>query len=75
MTSDDHHPRESSDNEPLPAINSIHKGRVKSIQDYGAFISIENFKKQGLCHISQISKNKLEGGKDGKIIFSIHFVT
>jgi polyribonucleotide nucleotidyltransferase len=59
----------TTSDEPLPAVNSIHLGRVKSIQDYGAFIAIEGFKKQGLCHITQITKNKLEGKEGVKILY------
>jgi len=49
--------------EEPPELFSVYKGKIASIQEYGAFVAIEGFKKQGLVHISQISKQHLEGGR------------
>jgi polyribonucleotide nucleotidyltransferase len=44
-------------------INHIYNGYVKKITNYGAFIEI--FKgTEGLCHISEISKNRINNIKD-----------
>jgi polyribonucleotide nucleotidyltransferase len=45
--------------EPMPELYSVLRGKVVSIQDYGAFVALEGRKRQGLCHVSQISKQKV----------------
>ncbi len=39
-------------------IGKIYKGRVVSIKDFGAFIEI--FGKEGLCHISELSHQRIQ---------------
>ncbi|KAF9429518.1 Nucleolar protein of 40 kDa [Podila epigama] len=46
--------------EPVPELYSIHRGKVVRVEDYGAFIQIPGFKKQGLVHKSQASRHFTE---------------
>eukprot|EP00128_Syssomonas_multiformis_P011240 Colp12_sorted_trinity150504_noHs@24878 len=50
--------------EKLPELFSIHKGRVKTVTDYGAFVEIEGYRKNGLVHVSQLSGVKIEHPSD-----------
>lgn len=43
-----------------PELDSIHQGTVRRIQDFGAFVSIDGFDRDGLLHISCISSQKLD---------------
>ncbi|PFH32352.1 S1 RNA binding domain-containing protein [Besnoitia besnoiti] len=43
-----------------PELDSIHQGTIRRIQDFGAFVSIEGFDRDGLLHISCISSQKLD---------------
>ncbi|XP_061174638.1 zinc finger CCHC domain-containing protein 17-like [Saccostrea echinata] len=52
--------RESDSNEPMPALHSIFYGEVASVQQYGVFVKIPEFKKQGLVHKSQMSKVRVD---------------
>ncbi|XP_062596071.1 zinc finger CCHC domain-containing protein 17-like [Saccostrea cucullata] len=52
--------RESDSNEPMPALHSIFYGEVASVQQYGVFVKIPDFKKQGLVHKSQMSKVRVD---------------
>jgi len=38
------------------------------IQSYGAFVSIEGFRRQGLVHISQVTKDRLEAEELPKVL-------
>lgn len=44
---------------PLPVVNNIYKGTVRSIKDFGVFISLYDGNVQlqpdGMCHVSQLS--------------------
>ncbi|PHJ23156.1 s1 rna binding domain-containing protein [Cystoisospora suis] len=44
----------------IPELDSVHQGTVRRIQDFGAFISIDGFDRDGLLHISCISSQKLD---------------
>ena len=51
--------REHESQEALPKFGLIYKGEVRNVQEYGAFIAIDGFRrKEGLWHVSQI---KIEG--------------
>lgn len=39
--------------EKMPELYSIHHGKVRRIETYGAFLELEGFRKHGLIHISQ----------------------
>nr|PIL97559.1 S1 RNA binding domain-containing protein [Toxoplasma gondii COUG] len=43
-----------------PELDSIHQGTVRRIQEFGAFVSIDGFDRDGLLHISCISSQKLD---------------
>ncbi|KAG8464185.1 hypothetical protein KFE25_003248 [Diacronema lutheri] len=43
-----------------PALFSIHRGTVRSHMPFGAFIELDGFAKQGLCHISQLSDSRVD---------------
>uniref|UniRef100_A0A0X3NQG5 Nucleolar protein of n=2 Tax=Schistocephalus solidus TaxID=70667 RepID=A0A0X3NQG5_SCHSO len=45
-------------------LNSIVKGKVVSIKDFGAFVSIEGSVKQGLVHRSQISNHRVDDASE-----------
>ena len=42
-----------------PEVGRIYEGTVKCIKDFGAFIEILPGK-EGLCHISKLSRNRIE---------------
>ncbi|CDJ40880.1 S1 RNA-binding domain containing protein, putative [Eimeria tenella] len=44
----------------IPELNSIHRGTVKRIQAFGAFVALDGFDRDGLLHISCISKDKID---------------
>ena len=54
-----------------PEPGTIYQGTVKSIKDFGAFIEILPGK-EGLCHISKLSHNRVEKVtdvlKEGQVI-------
>ena len=37
-----------------PELHSIHEGRVRSVRDFGAFIRLPGYDRDGLVHISQV---------------------
>ena len=41
---------------PTPELNSIHRGTVCNITNFGCFVSIPDFENQGLVHISELTK-------------------
>jgi len=47
-------------NEAPPAIFSVHRGEVKNIQSFGAFVQMEGFSKHGLVHVSQMADFRVE---------------
>jgi len=50
--------------EPLPPLNSIHRGVVTNIKQFGAFVELEGFKRQGLVHISRLANSRVEAVED-----------
>eukprot|EP01117_Protostelium_nocturnum_P011897 TRINITY_DN4343_c0_g1_i1.p1 TRINITY_DN4343_c0_g1~~TRINITY_DN4343_c0_g1_i1.p1 ORF type:complete len:385 (+),score=154.92 TRINITY_DN4343_c0_g1_i1:80-1234(+) len=70
---DDDHRKRMQQKQSLPIqLYSVHKGIVKSIQDYGAFVQFgEDGEEQGLIHISQFSFNRIEGKEDVKKILDV----
>ena len=46
-----------------PQVNKIYEGKVAKIMDFGAFVNISP-NKDGLVHISQISKERVENVRD-----------
>lgn len=54
----DSHHNESNQNQ-IPKLYSIHRGKINSIKEFGAFVSLDKFKLQGLLHKSQISDNPI----------------
>ena len=42
---------------PPPAVGSIHRGAVKRIESYGAFVTLEGFS-DGMVHVSQLSRSQ-----------------
>jgi predicted RNA-binding protein with RPS1 domain len=57
-------PDRITDEEPIPELYSIHRGRVKSMQSYGCFVEIPGFRKHGLVHISQMADRRVEECSD-----------
>ncbi|KAF9916626.1 Nucleolar protein of 40 kDa [Lobosporangium transversale] len=49
---------------PLPDLYSIHRGQVVRVEDYGAFVQIPGFRKQGLVHKRQTSNHFTENVSD-----------
>ena len=49
---------ENAMNKPPPAVGSIHRGAVKRIESYGAFVTLEGFS-DGMVHVSQQSQSKI----------------
>ncbi|CAL2033419.1 hypothetical protein CAEBREN_12329 [Caenorhabditis brenneri] len=47
-------------------VGKIYDGRVNSIQSFGAFITLDGFrqKQEGLCHISQLCKERVQAVAD-----------
>ena len=43
-------------------IGKVYKGRITSIKDFGMFVEI--FGKEGLCHISEISHQRIQSMHD-----------
>ena len=46
-----------------PEVGTIYKGTVKRLMDFGAFIEILPGK-EGLCHISKLSKERVNSVED-----------
>jgi polyribonucleotide nucleotidyltransferase len=46
-----------------PEVGTVYKGEVKRLMDFGAFIEILPGK-EGLCHISKLSKERVERVED-----------
>lgn len=57
------------DHDKMPDLNYIFNGEVASVTDYGVFIKIPGFKKQGLVHKSQMSNARID---DPSEMLSIH---
>ena len=45
-------------------MNSIHQGRVASLQKYGCFVEIDGFSRNGLVHISRLSSRRVESAEE-----------
>ena len=56
--------RSSDARASLPALDSIHKGRVASLQNYGCFVEIDGFSGNGLVHISCLASRRVENAAD-----------
>ncbi len=50
---DGHKAKRFYDNEKLPPLYSVHKGVVRAIRPFGAFVQMDGYRRQGLVHISQ----------------------
>ena len=48
----------------FPEVGTIHRGSVRKLESYGAFIEIPPFRTNGLCHVSQLSKQRVETSSD-----------
>ena len=44
----------------MPELYSVLKGEVRKLESFGAFCSLEGFRKQGLLHLSQLSAHRVE---------------
>lgn len=57
---------ESSRRPEVAEVGKIYDGRVNSIQTFGAFITLDGFrqKQEGLCHISQLCKERVQAVAD-----------
>ena len=49
--------RNANEVEPFkpPDVGSIHWGKVISVHPFGAFVRLDTFAKDGLCHVSQLT--------------------
>jgi predicted RNA-binding protein with RPS1 domain len=56
-----YHDRGDGKSDRPPPVDSIERGEVMRIEDYGAFVQLERYRgMRGLVHISQISEGRLE---------------
>ncbi|XP_066529624.1 nucleolar protein of 40 kDa [Hoplias malabaricus] len=53
-------PREPAGLDGLPELYSILRGEVASVTDYGAFVKIPGYRKQGLVHKSEMSASRVD---------------
>ncbi|GMI34866.1 hypothetical protein TeGR_g918 [Tetraparma gracilis] len=49
---------------PAPEEGSVHDGTVKSVHDFGVFLRLPGFQHDAMCHVSQISTDRVEHPKD-----------
>jgi polyribonucleotide nucleotidyltransferase len=55
----------SSSSEMLaPEVFSVHRGQVSKVEEFGAFISIAGYRKQGLVHKSQLATYRVDSVGD-----------
>ncbi|KAG9279841.1 nucleolar protein of 40 kDa [Astyanax mexicanus] len=52
--------REPAGLDGLPELYSILRGEVASVTDYGAFVKIPGYRKQGLVHKSEMSATRID---------------
>ncbi|XP_056597409.1 nucleolar protein of 40 kDa [Triplophysa dalaica] len=62
----DEYMREPEGLDGLPPLYSIIKGEVATVTEYGAFVKIPGYRKQGLVHKSEMSACRVE--KPGEIV-------
>lgn len=53
-----------NESKDFPKLNSIHKGICKSVRDFGAFVQLPGFFSNGLVHMSQLAKFKVENASE-----------
>ncbi|KAI9029500.1 hypothetical protein DFJ74DRAFT_765296 [Hyaloraphidium curvatum] len=57
-------PRRGDDG-PVPPLNSIQRGKVVRLEEYGAFVELQDFpRRHGMIHKSQLSKYKVDRPSD-----------
>jgi len=56
--------KQTFNEENLPEEGDIFQGKVMKIESFGAFVSLPNCRTQGLLHISQLSKERVENVND-----------
>lgn len=57
--------RRQADETPIPDIGSVHRARVTSIREFGAFVGLlDGTRLQGLVHISELSQARVENVRD-----------
>lgn len=49
--------RSEEDSDTIPAVGSIHRGTVRSVKEFGAFVRLATLDRDGLVHVSQMFKN------------------
>lgn len=54
------HFNDANEKGKMPKLNSIHKGICKTVKEFGAFIAIPGYYTNGMVHISQMAKFKIE---------------
>lgn len=60
------HFSDALDKGKMPKLNSIHKGICKTVREFGAFIAIPGYYTNGMVHISQLAKFKVD--KVGEVL-------
>jgi predicted RNA-binding protein with RPS1 domain len=50
----------NNEEQQTPKVNSLHKGIVKKVMDFGAFIALPGFSNNGMVHLSQMATYKVE---------------
>ncbi|XP_032437443.1 zinc finger CCHC domain-containing protein 17 [Xiphophorus hellerii] len=58
------HGREPAGLDGLPPLHSVAKGEVVSVQNYGAFVRLPGYKKEGLVHVSEMSASRVENASE-----------
>ncbi|XP_061598576.1 nucleolar protein of 40 kDa [Cololabis saira] len=56
--------REPAGLDGLPPMFSIAKGEVVSLQNYGAFVRLPGYRKEGLVHVSEMSASRVENASE-----------
>ncbi|KAF9584578.1 Nucleolar protein of 40 kDa [Lunasporangiospora selenospora] len=49
---------------PMPDLYSIHRGTVNKVEEFGAFVQLPGFKRNGLVHKTQVSRRFVEKVSD-----------
>ena len=48
----------------LPLEGTIYKGKIVKIESFGAFVALQGYRQQGLVHISQLVRDRVESANE-----------
>eukprot|EP00966_Prymnesium_polylepis_P010070 232427-Prymnesium_polylepis.1 len=43
-----------------PPLHSIHRGKITAVREFGCFVRVHDYDREGLIHISQVSDVRIE---------------